>query len=396
MGKMGVMRGRAWNIAAGGIWGAVLGVLLVRAGVHPGRATSLSTYLAGGEAWEGGSALYTNWRGFVYPPAVAWGFGFLSRAPVGVAAVAWRALTAGTLLLGLGAILRAEVFYRIPPGTRGLVFVGVLPLSIGNIDNAQANPLIAGLMMLAVAALQWEAWTLCAVAAGVATVFKIYPVALALLLCVLRPRQLWWRLALVLAGLALLPFALKDPHYVAGQYHAWLSTRLADDRFQYPMKDAPLDLWFLLVRVGMLPVNERAYAAFQALAGGAVAGVVWKQSRRDTDVRDVLATLFLLVSVWMLLLGPATENQTYVVLAPAACVAAVESLYLPRSLTRGLAFTAFGLLLAAAARNSLAPHLKSPLLMTIQPVAALVLLCAILSRGVTPPAPRYIRSAAPS
>jgi hypothetical protein len=37
------------------------------------------------------------------------------------------------------------------------------------------------------------------------------------------------------------------------------------------------------------------------------------------------------------------------------------------------------LLLAAVARNSLAPHLKSPFWMALQPVAALLLLAAIFS-----------------
>jgi hypothetical protein len=237
-------------------------------------------------------------------------------------------------------------------------------------------------MMLSVAAVQSGAWTLCALAVAIATAFKVYPVALALLLCLLHPRQLGWRIALVLLLLALLPFAVGDHQYVSAQYHAWLQTRLADDRFQYPMKDAPLDLWYLLVRVGNLPVNERAYTTLQALAGLALALLVWHRSRSLTPRRDILAILFLLVSVWMLLLGPATENQTYVVLAPAACLLAVESLDRTHSLlTRLLALSAFTLLLAAVARNSLTPHLKSPLCMAIQPIAALLLLGAILSNS---------------
>ncbi len=353
--------------------------LLLRAGLHPARPTSLATYLTGGSAWAASQPLYTNWRGFVYPPVIAAFFSIFTHLPLALAAVLWRILTAGVLLLGLGALLRSGVFHRIPPASRGLVFVGLLPLSIGNLDNAQANPLIAGLMMLSVAALQSEAWTLCALALAIATTFKIYPVTLALLLCLLCPRQLVWRIALMLFALYLLPFALQGHGYVSGQYHAWIETRLADDRFQYPMKDAPLDLWYLLVRLGHLPITERAYTTLQAIAGLALAALVWHRSRRGVPVREILASLFLLVSVWMLLLGPATENQTYVVLAPAAALLAVQSLRLPQLSTRLLSLSAFLLLLAAAARNSLAPHLKSPLWMALQPIAALVLLAAIFS-----------------
>ncbi len=361
------------------LWAAVLLALLLRAGLHPERPTSLATYLTGGSAWDGSQALYTNWRGFVYPPAIAFFFGILKHLPAALGAVLWRLLTAGGFLFGMGALLRSGVFHRIPPARRGIVFIAVLPLSIGNLDNAQANPLVAGLMMLAVAAFQWEAWTACALAVGVATAFKIYPVALALLLCLLRPWRLGWRFALVLVLLALLPFAGQGHDYVSEQYHAWVQARLADDRFQYPMKDAPLDLWYLLVRVGHLPIAEGVYTSVQALAGVAVAAHVWNRSRAGVPPRDLLADLFLLVSVWMLLLGPATENQTYVVLAPAACLAAVRSLSLASLPSRLLAWSGYILLFAAVARNSLAPHLKSPLCMTLQPIAALFLLAAIFS-----------------
>jgi len=365
-----------WTIVATLVWSAVLIALLLRAGLHPQRPTSLTTYLTGGSAWAASQPLYTNWRGFVYPPVIAAFFSLFTHLPPALAAILWRLITAGAFLLGLGALLRSGVFHRIPPASRGLVFLALLPLSIGNLDNAQANPLIAGLMMLSVAAFQYQSWTLCALAVAIATTVKIYPVALALLLCLLRPRQLAWRIALLLLLLALLPFAVQGHDYVAGQYHAWLQTRLADDRFRYPMKDAPLDLWYLLVRVGNLPISERVYTALQALAGLALAAAVWRRSRTN-PLPDVLATLFLLVSVWMLLLGPATENQTYVVLAPAACLLAIQCLSGARLPTRLLALAAFTLLLAAVARNSLTPHLKSPLCMTLQPVAALLLLAAI-------------------
>ena len=381
----------AWIAIACVLWGGVLLALLLRAGLHPHRLSSLTTYLAGGARWSASQPLYTNWRGFIYPPVIAWVFSLLDHMPLAAAAVLWRFLTAGTFLFGLWALLRSGVFHRIPAGYRGIVFLAVLPLSIGNLDNAQANPLIAGLMMMAVAALQWQAWSLCALAIALATTFKIYPLALGLLFCVLRPRELSWRIALMLLGLGLLPFALQDSHYIAGQYHAWFQSRLADDRFHYPMKDAPLDLWYLLVRLGNLPISERAYTAAQVIAGCGLAAFVYHQVRRGAALRDILADLFLLVSVWMLLLGPATENQTYVVLAPAACLFGVRTLNGSYPVfIRVLALSAFTLLLAAVARNSLLPALKSPLYMAVQPVGALVLLAAVLGdlqqRPVTAPA----------
>ena len=278
-----------WSIAAAFIWGVALIILLLRAGLHPARATSLTTYLAGGDAWSAGREVYTNWRGFVYPPPIAAFFGLLTHLPLAVTAVAWRAVTAGGLLAGLGALLRCGAFPRIPPRWHGLVFVGMLPLCLGNVDNAQANPLVAGLMMLGVAAFQWEAWTLCALAAGLAAVFKIYPVALALLLCVRRPRELPWRLILVVALLTLLPFALQSHGYVGSQYHAWLQTRLNDDRTQYPVKDAPLDFWFLLAHLGHFQANARTCNVTALLTGAALAAYVWWQARRENPPRQFVS-----------------------------------------------------------------------------------------------------------
>jgi len=367
------------SIIASILWGAVLIALLLRAGLHPLRPTSLTTYLTGGAAWTAGQPMYTNWRGFVYPPVIGFFFSLFHHIPPTLAAILWRAITAGGLLLGMGALLRSGVFARIPAPSRGLVFIALLPLSVGNLDNAQANPLIAGLMMLSVAAFQWESWGVCAFAVALATTFKIYPVALAMLLCLLRPWQLSWRILAWLIAAALLPFLFQNPHYVSGQYQAWIQSRLSDNRFQYPMKDAPLDLWYLLVRLANLPISERIYTAFQALAGVAIAAWVLIQSRRKIPTREILATLYLLVTVWMLLLGPATENQTYVVLAPAACIAAIQALNIPLPAARYLSLTAFAILLAAVARNSLLPHLKSPVYMAMQPIGALILLAAILA-----------------
>jgi hypothetical protein len=449
-----------WTVAAWSLWGAVLLALLLRAGLHPARPSSLTTYLKAGAAWPASQPLYTNWRGFVYPPPIAFLFSLFARLPLRLAAVLWRLISAGVFLGGLAGLLRSGVFNRVRPGvSSAMVLIAALPLSIGNLDNAQANPLVAGLMMLAVAALQAEAWTLCALSAGIATVFKVYPLALALLLCVLRPKQLSWRLALFVILLLLLPFGVQHRAYVSSQYAAWLHGRLSDDRTIYTVKDAPLDLWYLLVRLAHLPLGARFYKALQAASALALAVFVWLRRRRrfsrelpvsrhdnrlkkDPFVparqREVwrhgntlendpfvpegqpesspgrepgvnrgqwtkprqgrqnactaispqtpLAQLYLLVTLWMLLLGPATENQTYVILAPAACIIAVQSRASPVPM-RILAAGGYALLLAAVFRNSFLPHLKSPAEMAIQPIGALLLLAAVLLELRAPATP---------
>jgi len=69
----------------------------------------------------------------------------------------------------------------------------------------------------------------------------VYPLAVGLLLVLVYPRQLGWRLAVaVIAGLVV-PFALQHPEYVARQYHDWIECVRVDDRSQWPLPDAYRD-----------------------------------------------------------------------------------------------------------------------------------------------------------
>ena len=56
---------------------------------------------------------------------------------------------------------------------------------------------------------------------SVAVLFKLWPIAIAGLLCLVYPRQLSWRLAIALAAGFAAPFALQRPAYVMDQYRQW-------------------------------------------------------------------------------------------------------------------------------------------------------------------------------
>ena len=58
--------------------------------------------------------------------------------------------------------------------------------------------MIIGLLMVAILAAHEKRWTLSAVALGFSAYLKIYPLSVGLLLVLLYPRQLGWRLALTL------------------------------------------------------------------------------------------------------------------------------------------------------------------------------------------------------
>jgi hypothetical protein len=89
----------------------------------------------------------------------------------------------------------------------------------------------------------------------------------------------------------------------------------------------------------------------------------------------VLGGLLAFVCIWMTLCGPATELQTYVLLAPAVVLTLVDAFLCPRPvwLRIGL-LVVYLLMVLAVARISFLPKQKALWILTIQPVAALVFL----------------------
>jgi hypothetical protein len=368
-----------WNIGALAVWIIIFLGLAIRTLANPNRATAFTVYRLAGNHWLSSQHLYGDWRGFVYSPLAAGFFAPLALLPPGWGNLCWTWLNAGIFLLGVCALLGSGIYPGIKPGYHGIVYLLLVPLVLGNLDTGQANPTVIGLLLLAVAAAPAERWSVAALCIAAATYLKIYPLAVGLILFLMAPRRLGWRLVLALFVLGILPFLFQHWSYVSQQYHEWISTRSADDRRLYPIKDVPLDLWFLLVRLGHLPIPSFVYSAFQVLSGGAIALFclvgVWKHWSKDWLLAGILA----FVSVWMTLCGPATELQTYVLLAPAVGLTLMDAFLGSRPLWLRIGLLLVYLLMVlAVARTSFLPSQKGLWILTIQPVAAIVFLVCCL------------------
>jgi hypothetical protein len=364
-----------WNTCAWIIWVAVLIVLALRPLVSH-RGTSFDTYRLAGSHWLHGESIYSHWMGFVYSPVVAAFFAPFSWMPVIFANILWRLLNSGLLLGGLAAVLKTNLFAGIKRSSFGILYILMVPLAVGNIDISQANPLVAGLLLLAIAAVHVERWNSAALCIAIATCFKIYPIAVGLLICLIAPRRFSGRLFIALLLLLIVfPFLFQNWSYVANQYRDWVATRTTDDRRQWPIEKLPLDLWFLIHWVGHLPIPPKIYSLIQLGTAGALALFCAVETWRGWAESRVLIGLFSLASIWMTLCGPATESYTYLILVPAILLALVQSFdaHQPASL-RGLIFTAFILQLLAATRASFLPHLKPFWALSVQPFSAVVFL----------------------
>ncbi len=377
-------RQNRWLMAAAIAWmAAFIGLLIHRTGLfshHPTLArTTLDVYQLAGERWLHGEYLYPDRRGFVYGPLFAALFTPFAWLPQKAGVVLWITLNFAVLVAGFLALLHCGIFPKLAPAPRSAAWLLLLPLALGNLDVLQANPLVCGLILAAYAAAWRKHWTAAAICIALVTHCKIYPLAAGLLLMLFAPWRFSWRLALAVLALGLLPFLFQHWDYVRDEYHAWFVTRTGDNRLQYSEKDAPLDLYYVLSHLAGVTVGPLAYRAMQVLAGGAIALFqlvgIWRRWPRE----KLFAGSFLSLSIWMTLIGPATEAYTYILAAPAAVILLTQSWARPSSWwIRGLATLGVGFLLFAVARASFFPHLHTAWAMSAQPLGTIALLSAMV------------------
>jgi uncharacterized membrane protein (Fun14 family) len=366
-----------WILAARIVWllaGAGLVVDFFGRGSH--RAYAFNDYMLAGLHWMRGENLYVNWRGFIYSPLTAALFAPFSCLPPTLAYSLWLIVNAAAFLGGLAAIFNTNLFPNFNRKCIGIVYLLLLPLGLGNLAVGQANPFVIGLLMFAIAAVRVERWNIAALCVAIPTFFKIYPLAVGMLICVIAPRRYVWRLLLALLLLAVVPFLFQNWSYVSDQYHAWIETRMSDNRLQYPEKYVPVDLWFLLHWVGRLPISPWFYSVIQAGTGAAIGLLciwgIWK----NWKIERLLVGLFFLGSVWIPLCGPATESHTYLFMAPALVLALVRSFHerQPNVLRAILSF-AFALqLINHDSRTLYLFHFRQRWLFAAQPFSALLFL----------------------
>jgi hypothetical protein len=366
------------------VWTVAVGVVCARAAIQPYKRTLYTTWAQAGADWELGRDLYRNdWAEdqdqFRYSPLVAVLLVPFRHLPVRLGGIVWRLLNAGALLGGFTWWLRTAPVTRTAR-QRGILFLLLVPLSLSSLNNGQPNPLIIGLLLAALAAVERERWLLSAAFVALATALKIYPLAIGLLLAATYPRRFapWLLLALAL-GLVL-PFACRNWDYVRGQYALWFQRLDADQRSDWPLHMAYRDLW-LLVRLSRLPLTPRAYVGVQLLSAAGCAVLCLAARLRGWPRRDVLGAILAPSTCWMTLCGPATESSTYVLLAPALAWAVVSAWSDWPRWTRPLVGGSLVLLMlsvlaglrpGASRFHALGPHPLGALLLTCAYVAVIV------------------------
>ena len=376
----------------------ILGVT-IRGIAAPHQNSVFIVFRDAGRAWVAAQPLYSQVGKYLYSPLAAAFFAPFALLPDWAGSAFWRLLTGLIYLVAVPIGFADTTSRRSRPrrrprlfALRCLAFSFLLPLSIGNLNNGQASPFIIALLIFGCMAALDGRWTLAAGCISFAAFFKIYPLAIGLLLAVIEPRKLSWRLGLGLLIFGALSLVLQQPPYVIEQYRDWWLSLGADQRRVSTELGSWRDVW-LLLRILHLPITVAGYAGLQAGAALAAAIFCWWRSR-TWDRSAVIWSAFTVGCLWITLFGPSTELATYVFIAPSVALACAWVFWPmiqgrhPWHWFQFLPIAAYALLLLAEALNAWVPVIRqNTYLHAIQPVAALLFLGFVVGWKPAPTRP---------
>ena len=389
-----------------GLWLVVIFGVTIRGMIAPHQNSVFLVFRDAGRAWLAGQPLYLHVGKYLYSPLAAAFFAPFALLPDWAASAVWRLITGLAYLFAVicwfrrysgnardelplvrgrfgtksSRVKQRDEWELVPTVTvLALALALLLPLSIGNLNNGQASPLIIALLICGCLAVLDERWIVAAACIAVATFFKIYPLAIGLLLAVIEPRKLTWRLILGVLILGALSLVSQRPDYVIHQYEDWWHSLGADQRRVSTELGSWRDAW-LLLRIAHVPITVGVYAILQSAAALMAAIYCWWRSKHWNRAA-VVWSAFSVGCLWITLFGPSTELATYIFLAPAVAFACAKVLAPviqrrePFGWLQFLAVAAYGLLLLAEALNAWVPVIRqNNYLHAIQPVAAFLFL----------------------
>jgi alpha-1,2-mannosyltransferase len=380
----------------------------VRTVVSPNKHTVFPIFAASAEHWWSNHPLYELYPEldrFRYPPVFALFVTPFSALGLTIGGILWSWLSIGVLLAGFWQYVR-----DVAPSTwtkpRLAVFLILGALgALRGLWNAQSNALIAGFVLLGSAALARvlsspshdsertshnSGWWLAAVLLAVPVSLKLTPLAPVLLLVALWPRQLAWRLIVVLAAFFLLPFLTRPPEVVLDQYREWIGHLMESGNVRWLGFRDGWTIWIVLHHmfgsgsggVSLLePMNSSWYHLVQL--GTATAALGWCFWQRVRSTNHALGSRWLIhvtLSMglaWLMLFGPAVEHATYVFLAAPLLWALLERPAWPHG--RGLIWASFTLIMIlgwGAVTRLLAP--EWPIVLTALPAGTALFILWLL------------------
>lgn len=350
--------------------------------------TVTTNYRVAAEHFWSSQPMYSEGQhGWLYPPqgAVVYSpFAMIPSVPLGE--VLWRVVITGLYAWALWklAALTAKATRRrsvlgevderaAAGGVFLLLTAGSIALAAGCMRNGQMNLPLGAMFILAGAAIAERKWWPAALWLGLAVAAKPIAVPVVLVMGAIVPR-LWWRLAVVMVAVLLLPYVNPDWGYVTQQYQAALAKmREAGE----PGAGVFSDLNGMLQMMPLMgsgdraapdPIGAGAMTLLRGVMGLATLGMaalaMWKVAKRELAVLLVLTVCV----CYLMLFNPRTEGNSYVMLAP-LLAAWVVVCWVAR---RGVAYAGIaGLILLASAHEFHKDKLKT---VWVRPLIAAVMM----------------------
>jgi alpha-1,2-mannosyltransferase len=235
----------------------------------------------------------------------------------------WRWVGVGLLAWGVWRLCRLAA----PDGTASiflLVSALTVPTAIDAAQIGQANLLFSALMLHAAADVARHRWWAAAVFLSLLVVVKPFGLVMVLLVAPLY-EPVRWHLAESLTAVLALPFLFGTPAYVLGQYRLFVAKLV---RCSSPGPGRWADLTALLWAAGGHPSETTMTGVRLALAVGALA-LSWKAARLWGGPRAAILMLAV-ATTYLMLCNPRTQENSYVILGPAAALLTASALLIDR------------------------------------------------------------------
>ncbi|HEV7223721.1 MAG TPA: glycosyltransferase [Pirellulales bacterium] len=296
---------RAWLM-----WAVLSAVIVALVIAWPESRTVTPNYREACLRWFAGQDIYCNGpHGFLYFPQAAVLFAPFAYLPLGDAL--WRVVGIGGLAL---AVRRFSGL--VSSGNRASAFAWMtavaIPPALASARNGQMNLVLASAMTFAMAALAGRRWNQAAfwLCFGVA-MKPLMAVPIAVAICCYRPVRK--PLAIGLLLVAAVPFAMQAPAYAVRQH------QLCFEKLFLAVAPGPenpaSDLFGLVSSIGYdFPAGLQT--VIRGVAGIALLLLCGAAVRRRSP-RSASAIILTFLAAYLTLFNPRTENNGYVVLAPA-------------------------------------------------------------------------------
>ena len=289
------------------IW-AIFALFICALTLHnAGHHTVTLSYLHAAQHWLAGTPLY-NGEGndYIYFPQGAIFYIPFAKLPFALSETIWRLMSMGLLAYSLACFCRLAPAKHTPLYFLVMTIV-CLALGYSSLRNGQFNLIIVSAGLLSLYFARENKWWHCALFLSLG--FALKPTMIVfLLLMVALYRPLWWRVPLFILGFIFLPFLTQSPSYVISQYHAMLSMLVTASNV-----GSSQIIWaqlFGFLGQFNLHFSNDTQTGLRILAALIVLAIAWRHKNNKI-------TLYTLAASYLMLFNPRTENNDYIILAPA-------------------------------------------------------------------------------